>query len=147
MKTIKQLWTQQSSGKNLSEIYINVFSLFFSSLHYISLADEIAQLVLQLGYGLDSLGFKFWQEQEIFPFSKASHTNSEVHPKPHNKWVPGFFPRGNAAKAWRWPLTSTYRRGKKWVEAHLHFLYMPSQNAHRQLYLCGLPPIPTTYFV
>jgi len=32
-------------------------------------------------------------------FSKASHTNSEVHPKPDNKWVPRFFPRGNAAKA------------------------------------------------
>jgi hypothetical protein len=59
----------------------------------------IAQLVPQLGYGLDGLGFKFWQEQEIFLFSKASRTNSAVHPKPHNKWVPRFFPRGNAAKA------------------------------------------------
>ena len=80
MKTIKQLWTQQSSGNKLSESSINVFFLFFLSLHYISLADRIAQLVQRLGYRLDDLGFKFWQKQEIFLFSKASQTSSDAHP-------------------------------------------------------------------
>jgi len=53
------------------------------------------------GYGMDSLGIEFRWGRD---FERLSRTSIRPN-QPPVQWVPGLFPRGTAAGAWRWPPT------------------------------------------
>jgi len=83
------------------------------------------------GYRLDRPGFQSQQAKRLF--CKTSRLALGPTQTPI-QWVSGLFPGGKAARAWSWPLTSIYRRGKEWAELYIYSPWMPSWSGQIQLY-------------
>jgi hypothetical protein len=86
-------------------------------------------------YGLDDPGIKsrwMWD----FPYTSIT----AVGPiQPPTQWVPGLFPGGKAAGAWRWQPTPTRVEGKEIVELYLNPSSGPSWPVLRWILPLPLP--------
>ena len=81
--------------------------------------DHDSAVSIATGYGLGGLGIEsLWGQ--YFPH-QSRHGLGPLQPP--MQWVPSLFPGGKAARAWRWPQTSSSAEDKITVEL---YLYQPS---------------------
>jgi len=71
------------------------------------LGAAIAQSLWRLGYGLDDRGSVLCRSNDgNFSLCHCVQTDSGAHPASYLVDTGGCYPRGKAASAWNWPLTS-----------------------------------------
>jgi len=96
--------------------------------------------------GWTAWGSNFGRNKRFFPSPK--------HPTPTLRYTPSLIINGfqdsfpgvmRPRRDIDHSLPSTTEVRNEWRHTSTSFI-LPSHNAHRQLYLCGLPPISTTYF-
>jgi hypothetical protein len=82
--------------------------------------DSVVGIATDYGLGDRGVGVRV-------PAVSMSSTPALGPTQPHIQWVPGgLFPRGKAAGAWSWPLTSNECRGKENVDLYIHSPHTPS---------------------